>query len=232
MAFLRANPNNSGLRGRLAGQVYAADGADTVIREFVKNPYNPSEAQLAQEERFTDGSDAWAALTDLQRAAWEQAALSVMSKDPRRIRPRSIQGRSLYIGRISKVLQAGGTVLPTTPPVEPFTGEKLNLELSVQPGYLTVACVGPGNTEDVRTEIRVARLSVAYAKPQPSDYRTRLLVQMEANDSVNVPVTPGTYSVIVQSVSVVSGEIARTRVLGKTTVALTVSRGGEERKAA
>ena len=225
MAFLRANPNNSGLRGRLAGQIYAADGADTVIREFVKSAYNPSEAQLAQEERFTDGSDGWGRLTDLERAAWDQAALSVMSKDPRRIRPRSIQGRSLYIGRIAKILQAGGTVLPTAPPAERFEGEKLLLTLTVQPGQLVVGCPEQGNSANVRTEIRVARLSVAYAKPQPSDYRTKRFVRMAAKDSVSVPVTPGSYSVIVQSVSLISGEIAGTRVLGKATVSLSVSQG-------
>ena len=225
LAFLKQNPNNSGIRGRLAGQVYSGEGTDTVVKEYTKPSHSHSEAVQRTEAAFTRGTQGWGLLTDEERAAWTLAAKKVMSKDPKRIRPVPIKGNNLYCALTAKFLQLNpaGTV-PSMPPATKFLGDSVGCGVESEAGALVITG-DRVNRAGVTTEVLLQRLDAAYRTPTKEYTHAAFHVFTVSSPRLTVPVALGAYSVAVQFVATASGEVSGFQVLG-TTMVLEAVEGG------
>ena len=214
MAFLKANPNNSGLRGRMAGQVYAGGGEDTIVKQFTKPTATQTPAKSAAEARFTRGAQGWGLLTDAQRAAWTAAARGVLSKDPRRLRPKAISGPNLYTALTAKFLQLSpaGTV-PAFPPAGRFPGDGVTFEVDDTGGSCTITA-SAANRPGVTCEFLTQALAAAYRKPT-GEWRHAAFHAFAAGTLSYTLALPAGYTALaVQFVETATGRVTGFQTLG------------------
>ena len=115
-------------RGKSNGNVYAKNRAGNYIRTKV-TPVNPrTGAQLGQRSSVTNLSQAWRALTEVQRAAWNAAVVSFQKTDIFGDL-RKPSGFNLYM-RLNLNLLAIGASTIVMPPVPSAVGDIVIGELT------------------------------------------------------------------------------------------------------
>jgi hypothetical protein len=74
MAIVKFGGTVTGIRGTLAGTVYSGNKSGPFIRSWAMPPTIVTNAQEAIRRRNTNNAQAWAALSDAQRTAWDTLA--------------------------------------------------------------------------------------------------------------------------------------------------------------
>ena len=115
MAVIKLGGMLAAARGKLGGLVFSRNGGGDIIRRYVK-PVNPgSVAQLEIRNRLTGLIQAWRALTDAQRLAWNAVKNNFTSKN--KVGDTIfLSGQQLFTKFNSNLLAAGEAIV-TTPPI-------------------------------------------------------------------------------------------------------------------
>lgn len=205
--------------GGLGPYVVAPGKGGLVVRRRPVFRRHKSPDQPGQEARFAAMARVWAELTPEQARAWDLYAGRIVKTGRIGGKAYSPSGYNAFtaLALVRMRLDPGGPV-PFHPPAGSFTGDKVQVTVTPEPGALRFHASGP-NRAGIVTELMLQRLVTPRRKPT-TRYKSVAFVSFDAaHGHEDIPVEPGAYACAYRFIERATGRVTVMQTLGVVIVA-------------
>lgn len=185
-----------------AGNVVFYESRGRQIVRMRAIPVQPNtHAQLSARSWMSQAAVAYRQLQPSQVLAWTTFATRHLPL---------CTGNTAFIKLTSKFLQLrsyydSSSPIPTDPPTDDFSGDYLDVQVTVEEGGLSVQA-SAANSSSVRTEILLQPLPSPHRAPRPKNYKSHAFLFLTGHESEFLPLPSGPYAPAYRFVKVATGQ--------------------------
>lgn len=193
--------------GRLGDRVYLKGKGRVRSRRYVP-PRDPrTTKQQTKRSCFAQTVQAWAALTDTQRLAWNDYGATRARTAPAWAEPNTQTGRGAFMTLSLKRLHAQPDAdLLTGPPAGPFAGDTITVTAHAGAGEIEWRASGP-NAPGVATELLVQKMRRIGGQPCLEKYHAPAVIPFtEECLAATTPLLPGLWACAVRFICMDTGQ--------------------------